>query len=354
MTRLHPIQSILLIAGVLCISISLAKTSSDERAIEFQNHSGSRVEVYWMHPQTGEAVLQSKPFVKNGGVLDLNSYAGHVFQLREMPSTFNGACDEGECKMSFAIVTENEEHIVFINSGVSVEHVDDKTKARGESEAIISSCAANYISPDDPANANVPLNKIGDLTECIESHVAERLHESNEEVRFQAKIRRDMGVKWENYTCADASAPTSTPIESVTWHYKGAIRDVRKMLDRDSSKIFVINDFISPEECNSIEDAAKPILHVATTADGEGGHKISEHRKAMQAGVRIPWEREVNRDPIAVLSRRVYDYTNYITGYGLEEYGQEDLMSIQYFGENYEKGEPPDRYYSHYDGDCTG
>lgn len=43
-----------------------------------------------------------------------------------------------------------------------------------------------------------------------------------------------------------------------------------------------------------------------------------------------------------------------MTGYNISPNGQEDLMSIQYSGTNYENGEPPDRYTPHCDGDCTG
>jgi hypothetical protein len=73
----------------------------------------------------------------------------------------------------------------------------------------------------------------------------------------------------------------------------------------------------------------------------------------MQAGIRVPWENEAQGNPIARLSRRVYDYTNFVLGLNLEEHGQEDLMSIQYFGRG-DNETIPDRYLPHCDGDCTG
>lgn len=73
----------------------------------------------------------------------------------------------------------------------------------------------------------------------------------------------------------------------------------------------------------------------------------------MQAGIRVHWDKEKDGDPIARLSRRVYDYTNYVLGLDIQEHGQEDLMSIQYFGRG-ANDTAPDRYTAHCDGDCDG
>jgi hypothetical protein len=63
----------------------------------------------------------------------------------------------------------------------------------------------------------------------------------------------------------------------------------------------------------------------------------------MQAGITVDWTKESEGDKIAILSRRVYEYTNHVLGLGIEEHGQEDLMSIQYFGRG-ENDTAPDRY----------
>jgi hypothetical protein len=63
----------------------------------------------------------------------------------------------------------------------------------------------------------------------------------------------------------------------------------------------------------------------------------------MQAGITVDWSKEDKGDHIAILSRRVYDYTNHVLGLNIKEDGQEDLMSIQYFGRG-ENDTEPDRY----------
>mmetsp|Transcript_7969 Transcript_7969/g.18446 ORF Transcript_7969/g.18446 Transcript_7969/m.18446 type:complete len:266 (+) Transcript_7969:1589-2386(+) len=157
----------------------------------------------------------------------------------------------------------------------------------------------------------------------------------------------------ENYTCADNDVPTTSPHETRQWTYNSTIRDVHILLDRNESKIHLLRNFISEEECNAIETAAKPLLHRGTVADGNGGHKLSDHRKAWQAGIRVPWEKEAEGDSITVLTRRLYAYVNHATGYNIDVVGQEDIMSIQYFGRG-DDDPTPDQYRPHCDGDCDG
>lgn len=130
-------------------------------------------------------------------------------------------------------------------------------------------------------------------------------------------------------------------------------RPVQVLLDRPASRIMVVSNFISEDECSAMQDVAKSKLHQATVADGKGGSHFSEHRKAMQAGIKVPWEKENEGDHIATLSRKVYDFTNHILDLDIKEHGQEDLMSIQYFGRGVNDTQP-DRYTPHCDGDCTG
>jgi len=130
-------------------------------------------------------------------------------------------------------------------------------------------------------------------------------------------------------------------------------RTVHVKLNRSASRIHLVENFISAEECQAMQDEAAETLHDATVADGKGGHRLSEARKAMQAGIKVRWEKEAEGDPIARLSRRVYDYTEHVLGLGIDEKGQEDLMSIQYFGRG-RNDTQPDRYTPHCDGDCTG
>jgi hypothetical protein len=194
-----------------------------------------------------------------------------------------------------------------------------------------------------------------ELLACVEEEVAFTLAKANEEIAFHSKIRRDMAVQMENYTCVDPHMDTTEEVETKNWRSDKdkKTRRVDVLFERPASKIHLVHDFISEGECKAMEEAAKYSLHRATVADGKGGSQMSDHRKAMQAGIKVSWDKEGAGDPIATLSRRVYDYVEHVLHLGIEEFGQEDLMSIQYFGRG-ENDTAPDRYTPHCDGDCTG
>ena len=241
--------------------------------------------------------------------------------------------------------------VIYINPGLSVIHEDSMSLAENYSRDAVNMCA-NEVNMK--AQSSSSAEAIDMMSECVLNKLTPRIQVLRDEISFQAEIRSDISLKLENYTCADINLPTTESLENVTWTYGDVKRNIQKLLNRDASKIYTIENFISVDECKAMEEAAKPTLHRATVADGEGGSRVTDSRKAMQAGIAVPWHEEVNGNPIVALSRRVYDFTNTVNGFQLQPDGQEDLMSIQYFGENYENGEQPDRYMPHCDGNCDG
>jgi len=188
---------------------------------------------------------------------------------------------------------------------------------------------------------------------CVEAATADKIQELRTEELFQAQLRQKVSSLAENYTCGDSNMETTKATEFREWNYENSTRRIHLLHERQASKIHLLENFISPEECAAIQEAAAPKLHHGTVADGKGGSKLSDHRKAMQAGVRVPWEKEEEGDLITRVFRRIYAYTNDATGLGLEVDGQEDIMSIQYFGRG-KNDTAPDRYMPHCDGDCNG
>ena len=210
-------------------------------------------------------------------------------------------------------------------------HTDNKSIARESATELLSECqkkAIKAISDSDDLSPEGAKDAISSVVSCVEHSIAGELMKSSEEVSFQKSIRTKMGELLENYTCADDELDTTKPEDTTVWvdsemnHHEVAI-----MIDRPASKIHVVEDFISEAECKAMEEAAAPLLHKATVADGKGGSEYSESRKAMQAGITVPWEQEEEGNHIAVLSRRVYDYVNNVLDLDIEPNGQEDLMS---------------------------
>mmetsp|Transcript_13032 Transcript_13032/g.24895 ORF Transcript_13032/g.24895 Transcript_13032/m.24895 type:complete len:466 (-) Transcript_13032:352-1749(-) len=361
MTMDHQINllasAIPLLLMLLLTLLQLATATDSARSIQIMNESGRRTEVHWVHPETGEMVLQSTPDILHGASFALNSYVGHTFEVRELAAKKTGVCagEDMTCRVDHFTVNSNQDQVIMIKDGVDVEHTDSKTIASKSASTLLDDCkstAKSHLS-SDPASA---INILEDLTKCVQKGIAVEIERANEEIAFQATVRKDMAALVENYTCADESLNTTEAKRTEYWESGGKVRrrmKVNVMIDRPASRIHTIENFLTEDECRAVEEAAAPLLHDATVADGSGGSKLSESRKAQQAGIKVHWEKELEGDLIARLSRRVYDYVNHVLPFEIQENGQEDLMSIQYFGRGPDD-EAPDRYMPHCDGDCNG
>eukprot|EP00584_Thalassiosira_punctigera_P007889 CAMPEP_0172535056 /NCGR_PEP_ID=MMETSP1067-20121228/7220_1 /TAXON_ID=265564 ORGANISM="Thalassiosira punctigera, Strain Tpunct2005C2" /NCGR_SAMPLE_ID=MMETSP1067 /ASSEMBLY_ACC=CAM_ASM_000444 /LENGTH=477 /DNA_ID=CAMNT_0013319949 /DNA_START=14 /DNA_END=1447 /DNA_ORIENTATION=+ len=329
------------------------------RSIQIMNESSRRVEVHWIHPDTGELVLQSTPDILHGASFALNSFVGHAFEVRELPTKKTGVCggEEEACRVDYFTVNKNQDQVIMIKDGVEVEHTDSKTIASKSASNLLDDCksvAKRQLSSDPESAGDI----LEDLAKCVQKGVAVEIERANEEIAFQATVRKDMAALVENYTCADETLNSTEAKRIEYWeNWDGDNRrrqmKVQVMIDRPASKIHTIENFLTADECRAVEETAAPLLHDATVADGSGGSKLSESRKAKQAGIKVNWEKEADGDLIARLSRRVYDYVNHVLPFDIKENGQEDLMSIQYFGRGPDD-EAPDRYMPHCDGDCNG
>jgi hypothetical protein len=339
---------------LLVLAMAAAASRNTERKISLQNESGGSVSVSWINPDNGKHVLMSSPDVMPGADFPLNSFVGHTFGVEELPGT-DGLCRKAPdqvCRSSTFVVSENDQQFVRVTAEMQAVFVDNKLKARQDAAALVASCqeAAQQAMASSPDAVDQTML---DLVSCVQGGVATRLEEVNEEIAFQASVRKGIAEKLENYTCVDGNLDSSPDVETLPWSHDGLKRLVHVKHSRPTSRIHVIENFISPDECKAMEDKAAVTLHRATVADGRGGSKLSENRKALQAGIKVPWDKEAEGHPIAKLSRRVYDYTNHVLGLNIDEFGQEDLMSIQYVGRG-RNDEEPDRYTPHCDGECTG
>jgi hypothetical protein len=349
---------------VAVVSVVVAAADDESRSVTIVNESGRRVEVRWIDPHGGGVpVLQSDPDLPHGASLELNSFAGHVFEVRELPSERTGACGaagEGRtCGVDRFAVNSNREQVVFIRGGVIAEHTDSRTAATGSASGVIDGCKSAAVErllllaadDDDHDYPRSALSALEYLGACVEGGVVNEIERAREEVSFQAGIRTGMADLLEDYACADDALNTTIAMRTEIWDG----RTVRVMLDRPAAKVHLVEDFVTREECDAVGARAEPLLHDALVADDRGGAELSETRRARQAGIKVDWEGEGAGDPVAILSRRVYDYVNRVLPtLNVDERGQEDLMSIQYRGRGPGDDRPPDRYMPHCDGDCDG
>ena len=135
-----------------------------------------------------------------------------------------------------------------------------------------------------------------------------------------------------NYTCIDESMQTSTPIYTynTTLQYRGMDREyeVNVLLDKNRSKIWTVDNFVSKEECDVFIEHGTPKLQRAAVVDMYGAGVVSESRKANQAD--YSFSGPAPEDPLSELYHRVLNITNAHTGFCLERGGQNGFSIIQY------------------------
>jgi 2OG-Fe(II) oxygenase superfamily len=363
---------------LLCLtSLSLAAllwgvTAGEENvSIKIRNQSGHRVTLNWMHPKTKETVKMRDLQADPSSTFTMNSFLHHQFQIYEAPDEATGNCggDGGEeqtCKTNYFQVTQSTEQAFLITKDFEVkpdishiapsplEKIDMTTVE--EPTKVLEKCKKQAAQRLETGNNYESVMKEFHL--CTTTRLVPTIKSVNDEVRFERDIRVDASVNAENFTCTNPHLETSPDVRTEEWTspVDHITRTAHIKLDRPASRIHVIENFASVEECKAMEEEAKDSLSVASTADGKGGTKISLGRKAMQAAIRPQFSDEglpLDGDLISRLSGRVYEYTNHVLNLNITPFGQEPLMSIQYFGRGYNDTEP-DRYTPHCDGKCEG
>ncbi|KAG7350959.1 prolyl 4-hydroxylase alpha subunit [Nitzschia inconspicua] len=343
--------------------------------IKIRNESGHRVILNWVHPQTKETVVMREMEPDPQRQFIINSFVHHKFQLWQAPDEETGSCggdeDDGTdgdqtCKTSFFQVTQPEEQAFVITKDFHVETdipppapnpVDNIDLSNLEDPTVVLEKCKNQAAKRLETGNNYEA-VMKEYHICTTTRLTPAIKYINDEVRFERDIRIDASVNAENFTCTDPNIETSPDVRTEEWtsSVDQITRTAHIKLDRPTSRIHVIENFASIDECNAMEEEAQDSLSVASTADGKGGTTISLGRKAMQAAIRPKFSTDgepLEGDLISQLSGRVYEYTNHVLGLGITPFGQEPLMSIQYFGRGYNDTEP-DRYTPHCDGKCVG
>lgn len=254
------------LASVTLLLLAVVAQRGVKRNIKITNDSGSRIVIYWVHPSTRDTALMSDAEgIPPGADFPLDSYVGHEFEVREMPLKSTGSCATEQCRITHFAVSENDEQVASINKEFEVVFVDNKIKATMQATDLIKTCkeSATEKLASDPETA------VSDMMKCVESGVATALEQVNEEIAFQASIRKEIAATLENYTCVDDGLNSTEDVSTDTWidPVDNSRYMVHVKFDRAASRIHTIEKFIKPDECAAMEEAAKPSLHDATVAD---------------------------------------------------------------------------------------
>ena len=102
---------------LLLFTATITAANDTSRSIQIMNECSRRVEVHWIHPDTGEMVLQSTPDILHGASFALNSFVGHTFQVRELAAKKTGLCggEDETCRVDHFTVNANQDQGEFIS-----------------------------------------------------------------------------------------------------------------------------------------------------------------------------------------------------------------------------------------------
>jgi hypothetical protein len=229
--------------------------------------------VFWLSP-TGERVSQTEKPIKDGNDAKINSYNTHQFLVKFV----GGSPHDQEVKFTKG---PYEETLTVYNDG-NILSVEQYSKFDEFSELVEKSTVRCRGLTGEK------------LTKCL----AEDLYRATAKERKTnvdiTQYRDLMSARLRNYTCADPTLNTSTPISTEEVTIQSKKYQMNKFLDSDAAKIWTVDNFISEEECSVLMTHGAKHLRRATVAGEDGLATISIHRRAQQASYTA---RDVN-DPL--------------------------------------------------------
>jgi 2OG-Fe(II) oxygenase superfamily len=354
-------------ALVVCILVTRSAHKSSRRVL-IHNEAGEQIKLDRVDPTTGQNSSRAESNLA-GDTLSLDALVNHAIlfcDMNSMVSALTVSPDQYEQMISIKKYPQLVLHVA--NESAAAAPPTNQQQAASD---LVDRC--RQAARASLALGLLPNVILPNLEKCLLDGTTQLLMTVQEELSFQRDLRRSLADQTESFTCSDPTLETTPPQRMTKWTYQNTTHYVGILHEHTASHIHIIEHFIEPEECRAIQDAAQPMLHRGTVADGKGGSTMSKNRKAWQAGIQTPFSplEPASENPIVRVKQRLFAYANHAVGFNMTLSGQEDLMSIQYFGKNVPdehiptltgtsddcKNETcawaPDQYMPHCDGDCT-
>ena len=234
------------------------------------NQSGKEVMIFWINNQDTNDNINEAMVLGSVGVgreFTVNSFVGHKFRLEEQPSPTTGMCaDDNICQMQeFELISNEKEQSLVIQENLQVSfgesEFSEDTRRQSKNTAsspkeVIQDCRARVerrLSVTTSTDMMEDTMILRELSECIEIGMQDPLIEIEDEIDFHAAIRESIAEQLENITCIDPGLGSSPDVDERTWTSKtdGRARNVHMKLDKPASRIHVIENFTSVEECQA-------------------------------------------------------------------------------------------------------
>jgi hypothetical protein len=321
---------VLLLTALLSVGTANRDTS---RTLDIINHSGHRVQIFWINRwKNDELVLNTEEPLLHGADSRINSYVSHEFEIQEMPHKKTNQCsgEDGKCLTAQFQVNNNHGQTITIQPGLVLELEDDKKRAQKQANTVVQECKSKFAD----RSGEDPYKVLEEMTACIMNTVNTTLEEKQDEIDFQAQVRSKLGERLKVYACSDVNATTSESIENTTWAFERKKYNVKVLLERPTSKIQLIENFVTNEECLAAENAINT-------------EKVNDNGlTAKKGGVVFPNDESL----LSKMAGRIYTYVEEALDADLEVNDREELFMIHYVGNE----KKPAQYEPHCDGKCDG
>ena len=171
---------------------------------------------------------------------------------------------------------------------------NSRTRAKERARDALKECRDLDRYLDDASLAS-PLDQLDRLTECMQFYVRESIFETQDELDFQADVRRRLGSQLKTYACNDPSSPGTQPIFEKEWNpnnprlkFDDQNHTAKVLLQADTTMIALIENMATPSDCEFMRALAN----------------ANEEDPAI-----VPWEARKEPATLEMLSR-IYAYVN--------------------------------------------
>jgi hypothetical protein len=272
--RGSPLAAIAVLTIALLLSCVSGQFNAEATGLVVHNSAGEPIELYWLQVGTGQLVLQTTKPIQHTASVPINSYRSHAFVV-----TKSGSKEWNE-NSKFVMGELDEKVFVYKNESTGELYTVKRNKASDLREHLMQSVqecgAGNYgvVSSGDEGQMDCLAEKLGELIAL-----------PNRQLKEERTIRRNIGKRLRNYTCADPEMQSAPSIENSTWNHQGKYYAVSKLFQLGGVKIMLIDNFVTDDECSALKERATPHLTRAAVTGENGEAVVSNSRRALAAMV---------------------------------------------------------------------
>lgn len=199
-----------------------------------------------------------------------------------------------------------------IESNFAVTISNTKIKARERARDALKGCRdLRQFSGDEVPTS--PVEQLNRLTQCLQHNVQDSIYNQQEELEFQADVRRKMGAQLKTYACNDPDSSPTEPFIEKEWNpnnprlkFDDNNHTVKVLLQTETMMVALIDNIVTAADCHSMNVIA---------SGNEADHTV------------VPWDSRKEPETLDLLTK-IYAYVNpaakLMSMYaGLSEKGQE-------------------------------